>query len=127
MAAEINPEIMHFVGDGIIALLIPGMVWVVRTVTRMESDISWIKQSLRFSGAGAAMSLHSPHTPEFDALLEAFWHGTLGKDKVPVLVEKLKQATKDPSFDKSHQQFARHALSILALEYKIPIEKLKET
>ena len=108
--------------DGFAVFALGGIVWLIRTITRLESDVNWIKQGIIFSGKASGMRVHSPHTPEFDRLLEAYWHGTLKREEVPEFMSKLRKASTDPSYDKFHQQFAINTLTALSIEYKLSPE-----
>ena len=46
-------------------------------VAGIETDIHWIKSSVKVMANKMGDVLHSPHTPEFDKLIEAFWHGEI--------------------------------------------------
>jgi hypothetical protein len=59
------------------------------TVAGLSERVEWIKEGVRKIGDKMGDILHSPHTPEFDALIEAYWHGTITEEQVTDLQERL--------------------------------------
>jgi hypothetical protein len=58
-------------------------------LSELRTDVDWIKSGLRLAGDKAGFGLHGPHSPEFDHLIEQFWHGTLTREGAKLLCEKL--------------------------------------
>ena len=64
----------------------------------INSNIEWIKGAIDFNGRRAGVILHSPHTPEFDRLIEDFWHDRLDDLGAEILLTKLHAIEKDPTY-----------------------------
>lgn len=67
-------ELIHFASDALIILIIPGIVWLIRAVTMLQTDVKWIMLSIDGMGRRAAKILHRDDDKwEMDYILEKYY------------------------------------------------------
>ena len=73
-----SPEqIINIVFDVIIFVCAPLFIGLLKDMSEVKTNMNWVMGGLKILGDKAGVILHSPHTPEFDALIEKFWHASL--------------------------------------------------
>lgn len=70
--------IMWIVGS-LEAIMLPAIGWLItshigmlQSIATLQADARSVKELIEMVGIKVAMRLHSPHTPEYDALAEKF-------------------------------------------------------
>lgn len=88
-----------------------------------EKDIAVLQEKMLIFWKGvaynAAMTLHSPHTPEFDILLEKFRDDALNDEDVPILKSKLQEILADKASSRLRRKTAREALLVIYMQYEV--------
>lgn len=75
--------------DLIVLVIVPVCIKVLYTMAELKTNMVWVMAGLKILGDKSGLILHSPHTPEFDRLIEKFWHNNLTEQEVVELREKL--------------------------------------
>jgi len=87
-------------------------------LTKIETDIGWIRDSFQTMGKKAVRVLHSPHTPELDDLLEKYEAENLAWHEVNKLYSMLEDILNDPTSAKDMKNAAGILLASVSLRYK---------
>lgn len=95
-------------------------------LTKIETDISWIRDTFAVAGKKAARVLHSPHTPVLDALLEKYEAETISWSEVNRLYKMLEDIINDLKLGKDVRMAASILLTSIALRYKGELEHLNK-
>lgn len=99
---------------------------------QLIADVHVIKAQVAVFWRGvafnSALSLHSPHTPNFDLLIELFVSGNMSEKNTEDFKTGLISIASDPSEPKFRCYIAQELLLILFIdeEYKIPLEPVGE-
>lgn len=84
-------QIFQVVAEFLTFLIIPTMIKMIVDVAELKTDMRWLKLGIKVTGDKAGRVLHSPHTPEFDDLIEKFWHGQLAREDAQQLCQRLSE------------------------------------
>lgn len=88
---EILKLVIQSFFDLMVIVIIPVCLKILYDIAELKTDMTWVKSSLKILGDKAGAVLHSPHTPEFDALIEKFWHDQLTSEEAKELCVKLSE------------------------------------
>lgn len=129
-------EFIHWIADALMVLVLLPLIRLQITVGEMRTDIKWIMRGLKLSGDKAGYDLHSPHSPEFDKEIEAFWHGTLDDNGALSLASKLEMIIHENAnrpleinhpYTESQKQAAVRMLEAITTLYKIQPTGVEKT
>ena len=96
----------------LLAAMLAAITWLVSTVIQMGKDIVKLQTISTLYSERVATVLHSPHTPEMDALLEKFRdeyirrHGELSREEWQRLAEMTEEIINDSEIPKGERQCA---------------------
>lgn len=103
-------------------VIIPIGVWLVRMSIAMsvvQNDVKWIKESFSLMGKKSARTLHGPHTPALDDLLEKYAREEITYTEVERLVCMLEEIENTSDIPVERKISATQLLSSIAVRYKI--------
>lgn len=89
--AEIIGLLLQALVDAVIFIIAPLVISMIRDVSELKTNMQWVMSGFKVQADKAGHMLHSPHTPDFDRLIEEFWHGTLTEQQAAELCEKLER------------------------------------
>lgn len=85
-------------------------------IVAMETKIEIFWKGVSYSSAGA---LHSPHTPELDALIEQFQDGSIDDGGLARFKVMLEDLTEDEGETKFRRKLARDVLTLIHIRYEV--------
>lgn len=120
--------IAAFTAAGIIKLL--GEVSNIKSnLAALSTDMEWVKSGAKAIGDRAGHAVHSPHTPEFDMLIEEFWHGSLNEQSARELARRLDMIVHEKpdapicpghAYSDSQKAAAREMIFAISVLFKTP-------
>lgn len=81
--------VIQIVIDMLTGLVVPFVVFCIINIVSLKTDMKWVIGGLKMLGDKSGIMLHSPHTPEFDLLIEKFWANQLTQPEAAILCGKL--------------------------------------
>lgn len=103
-------------------IILPLSIWLVKiysTVGVIQNDVKWIKESFAVTGKKSVRTLHSPHTPELDALLEKYEHEQITYDEVQKLIAILEHVEANERTPLDKKEAATRLLGSIVVRYQI--------
>lgn len=103
-------------------VVVPVVIWLVRlysTVNVIQNDVKWIKESFSVTGKKSVRVLHSPHTPDLDALLDKYEHEEITYEEVIKLVSMLEEIEQNPRSRLDKREAATRLLGSIIVRYRI--------
>lgn len=121
--------------DLFVCAVVPAIIYVVANITRLNTDVEWIKSAIQITAKQSGHTLHSPHTPEFDQLIEHYWHDELSREDAIRLAVKLDKIISEDAlnpiehghpYTQTQKIAASQMLSGIIVKFRIKTEELGE-